>query len=418
MVLSVLTALLLAQGSPTMAGPSVAALRGSSAPAIPDHFTALLVNADLTDCLAFTITATGGETVTQTRASSAYCTASTGAMTLRSSNEMRVSAFGYGVLVEGESTNVALRSEDPSHADWSGTATITANVRAPPWGGSSMDTETTSSTNKYQCPSVSSTVGPFTFSTYGAAPVGDTTNQARQEIICVAANADPLTCAAHRDDGASATGVTSSGTCAGTSTFSETIARVQTTTTCDAAKTQFCFATYGGSPDDSHDWAGFQAEVGNARASSYIATAGTSATRAAEDIHFTPSVAISSTGCFVVDVTFDNASPTVGARAIAGAGATGLYFDTGDAFTLSDGTNTVTVDPGIPTFDQFRIRAAWSGSEMSLSVNGVTVTGTFDGNMDMGTVYVGSQTATSNWLNGWIKDLYMGAGYTGCDDGY
>lgn len=408
MLLSVLTALVLAQGSPSMAGPGAALISGN---AVPNTFTTILSSTG-TECANQTLTATGGETLTFTRASDAYCTAvADGAMTTRTSNQPRVSS--KGVFIEGARTNILLRSEALDNAAWSGTATMTADQAAPPWGGSTMDEENspTSANARYQCPTIASSAGPFAFSAYGRAPSG--TQQARLDIICVASNAN-TDCDALRDDGAAASSVESAGVCPGSSTFSTTVDRMQTTTTCDAAKTQVCPSPWGGVPAPGiMDWGGLQAEVAPF-ASSYIPTAGTSATRAADDLHFTPSVGISSQGCVAGTVTFGPVAATNG-RLIGGAAATGIYVADADTITISDGANTVSVDPGANLATQaYAFKATWAGSSMTLTVNGVSASGTFDGDLDLGTIYLGSQAGTSNHLFGWLKSLKFGASAGGC----
>ena len=85
-----------------------------------------------------------------------------------------------------------------------------------------------------------------------------------------------------------------------------------------------------------------------------------------------------------------------------------------DTVTVSDGTNTVSVDPGALSRASYDFKATWAGSTLTLTVNGVSASGTFDGDMDMGTVYLGSQQGTSNHLFGWLKALKFGASAGGC----
>ncbi len=379
---------------------------GSTVAPVANTFTELLTSNPGTECGNNTITASGGETVTFTRGSSAYCTASTGAMTLRSSNQPRVANKGY--FAEGAGASISTQPEALNHADWTCAATVTANQAAPPWGGSGMDDVASSSNNCYQCVFMSSSAGPFTISGYGKTAAG--TSSGALSVVCVATNATAVTCRGFTDSSGAQSATPSSGTCISNASFTTTTDRLQTTTACDDPKTQLCFEVYGtnGTGSGSKLWGGIQVEVASF-ASSYMP----SGSRSADDLHFTPGTAISAAGCVSGTVEFGPVVAT-GGRLIGGANATGIYALDGDTIRVSDGTNTVDVDPGTMPSTSMAFHLGWSGSTMTLTVNGVSASGTFDGNMDFGTIYPGSQQGTSNHLYGWLDNLKFGASATGC----
>jgi hypothetical protein len=88
---------------------------------------------------AGTLSGSKGQTITTTRASNKTCTRADGTVTYLSSNVPCVES--QGLLVEGASTNLALRSEDLIAAAWSasGTATATADQAVSPDGNTTAD---------------------------------------------------------------------------------------------------------------------------------------------------------------------------------------------------------------------------------------------------------------------------------------
>jgi hypothetical protein len=328
-------------------------------------------------------------------------------MTLRSSNEARVS--NKGVLVEGERTNYLARSEEVGTAPWGGGGSVVADQAAPPWGGTTMDAVTTTTVRFYDCGTVSSSTGPWAVSAYGAATSG--TNVNRIELICnTSGTASGIN--AFRDDGTTAS-ITQSGAFAWANvSFSTTVDRLQVNSGCSVANTSVCLGTFGGNTAGTHYWGGAQLEAG-AGASSYIPTTATSVARSADVLSLAPSVAISTEGCVSGTATFAPVA-VANARLIGGAAATGIYVVDANTVAIGDGTNTVSVDPGDLTLATYAFRATWTGSTLTLTVNGVSASGSFDGNMDMGTVYLGSQQGTSNHLFGWLKNVKLGASATGC----
>ena len=139
-----------------------------------------------TACACAAVTGTKGETITWTRAGSAYCTkeglATTGltttSMVLCSSNLPRIESDGTGVLgplVESARTNVLLQSEAFDNAAWlvqaTGAAapTVTADQAVTPWGTTTAEriqfpaTATAQESIKYQASTVGQPVSCFVY---------------------------------------------------------------------------------------------------------------------------------------------------------------------------------------------------------------------------------------------------------------
>lgn len=398
--------------SPTMAGPPVAAKTNSAS--APDYFASLFASEPATECACANVTMSDATTVTTTRASTAYCTASTGTMTSCANNLPRVS--NSGVLIEGSRTNLSFRSEslNTSGPWFTSNATVTADQASAPWGGTTMDTVATSnvSGSVFQTVTTASSVGPYAFSAFGKALSG--TNASTMLMRCTGST--PATCTCTRESGGVCTAAIVSADCKATATYSTTTDRVRGVVTCNAAVTGPLLILSGGEftvDTDSQYWSGIQLEESSAYASSYVATAGTAVARSADSVSFTPGQAVSTAGCISGTVTF-NAAPVASARLIGGAVATGIFVVDADTVRIGDGTNTVSVDPGTLASQAMAFRAGWTGTSLSLTVNGVTATGTFDGDMDFGTIYLGSQAGSSNFLGGYLKNIKLGTSSTGC----
>jgi hypothetical protein len=91
-----------------------------------------------------------------------------------------------------------------------------------------------------------------------------------------------------------------------------------------------------------------------------------------------------------------------------------IYVASATELAVSDGANTATIDVGALAGTTMTIRAGWAGSSMTIQTNTDVGNGTFDGDMDMGTVYLGSQEGTSNFLYGQLKDVRFGTVAAGC----
>jgi hypothetical protein len=90
------------------------------------------------ECTGAVLVAATGQTLNFTRSSSAYCAKSDGTIVLHTSNQARIEA--NGLLTEETRTNVALRSEELENAVWTiFSGTVTANAGVGPNGASTAD---------------------------------------------------------------------------------------------------------------------------------------------------------------------------------------------------------------------------------------------------------------------------------------
>lgn len=357
-----------------------------------DHFAALLATIGA-ECSCAALTLSDATSVTTTRASNAFCTASTGAMTSCGNNLPRVSSSG--VLIEDTRTNLILRSQEIDNASHTKISiTVTANTHAAPDGTTTADTLTSTGANARTNDGLSSATASaaiYSLATYFRSVSGTTASTGHDALHLAGAGSCVV------DFTSTTTWVRRA--CAGaTATAGATMIPRFNPGKVDAAAVQVAW--------------GEQYEVGSAP-SSYIPTVATAVARAADNISFAPSMPMGTSGCVSGTVTFGSVA-SADARLIGGAGATGIYVVDSDTVRIGDGTNTVSVDPGALASQTMTFRATWAGSVLSLTVNGVTQTGTFDGDMDMGTVYLGSQQGSSNFLFGHEKNLKFGTSATGC----
>ncbi len=378
---------------------------------VADYFTSLMTSNPGTQCSGTVPTMSGGETLTITRASSAYCTASTGGMFLKTAGQSRVS--NAGMLIEGPRTNYVLYSEELDNAAWSGSATITTNVRAPPWSASTLmdNVASVAISNRYQCPTASSTTA---FATSGYARTA-ATQSVTLTNYCVGTSW--ATCGGYTDS-TDYSGGAGGQQCTAAVDSTTTTGRITTWANCNGSETTTCLEVQGiNSGNGNADWGGIQIE-GGSFASSYIPTTGTAASRAADDVHFTPSQSMATEGCVSGTVTLGPKLPTGWVNLIGGETDDLVSVNSGLAlFAMNDGTNGITLDP-LATLARgtFNFRATWGGASMSLTVGAITETAAFDGAMsDVFTdVYLGSRGGTSQFLFGHLKNLKFGTSATGC----
>jgi hypothetical protein len=407
MIPALLLVSVLGQGSATMAGPHIRALSSG------DYFASLMAANPGTQCDGTALVWSDNTAITTTRASTAYCTAADGTMSLLTSNQPRVS--NTGLLVEGSRTNIVLRSEAMDHADWAGAATVTANSHAGPWGGTTMETvdSVLAGQNRYQCPNVSSSVGPFVTSAFGRAVSG--THAATFTVTCTGGH-NATSCSCYRADGTACTPTTSGTQCRGTSTFTTTVDRMTVVSSCASAVTQICFEFFGSTVagTGAHVWSGAQHEAAVSFSSSYIPTAGTAVARSADLFSFTPGTSMDAAGCFSAIATYGAVFPgtnrwlsTSGGIALGASDATTIFAD--------DGTNDATAVVVSVVGRAVTARGSWAASTLSVQESGGTAgTDTFDGTMGGSTAYLGSTSGTSNFLWGHIKSARLGTTLAGC----
>lgn len=357
--------------------------RASSAPA--DFFTyGLSAPIAAAQCTDAALVSDQANAITCTRASTAYCTKADGTMVSHAVNRCRIQSAG--MLWEPAATNLALRSEELDNAGIWSTAgtTVSANTHAAPWGGTTMDTVTWATGRAhYQTMTFASTTGPFTFSTYGRAISG--THAAGLNIYCSVGGVTGCSC--KRGDGSACTVTASATDCIADTTFSTTVDRFEITTSCAATTTLLAIlnATAQGVTSGGHVFGGTQFENGKTFSTSYIPTAGTSATRTSETFATTLANSLDTAGCWAATVTYGAVHPgthswlsTNSESALGSTGATNINF------SESSGTNISTLAVSSMLNASTTARAYWSGSTMGLVSGATSDTDPFSGHLGNG----------------------------------
>lgn len=373
-------------------------------------------------CACTTPTGAKGEAMTFTRASSATCLKggtttgiADGDMVTCSSNQPRVmpggdGTGGVGLLVEGARTNSCLRSEEICNAAWSdvGTPSCSADQATGPFGTQTMDQLTDND---------------------GAAFEGRT-----QSIATTSATVHSVSCFVKAGT-ATAASITlvgtgsSTGDCTGTATGLS--ATTSTRVTCSSA------AAYAGTltavaitirvgtvvgDQGTLLVEGCQHEVSAAFPSSYISTAGATATRADETATFpSPGAAIEAAGCggatMVPSWSGTSAALNMGLVTFASAGRPVYVRSSGGAqFTTFDGTNNPNIAATFTAGTAIRGVGEWSGSSLVIRnvTAGTSASSPFDGTMEAGTIELGNAAAFAGRLFSVIKRVVIDPSPTRC----
>lgn len=391
MLPAVLVSLLLSQSSPTLAGtggPSVS----SASPAGPDFFTYLNTPlATAAQCLnAASITSDQGDAITCTRASTAFCTKDTGTIVSHANNRCRVS--DKGLLREPAGTKLSLRSEALDDAGaWSlFSASLTGtNVGVFVDGNTTMEqiTSNDGNGNAYQSVAVVSSVGPFTVSGYFSKASGT----GIASIIIDCGVSDVATCTCEREDGAACVAekngegaVSDPGICTAYSTFGTSPKRLSATVTCAAEETGLFIAVSGGQRHyggvETYGGVsyvgGLNLETGPVP-TSYVPTAGTSATRSAETIVMAYGQSIDTAGCIGATLTYGTGYP--GAGSLIAFDVASLATSTSTGITLTDGAATATATVAPLLSNSTPIRGFWNAATMGVAASGTQATAAFAG---------------------------------------
>lgn len=363
-----------------------------------------------------TLQGSDGETVTTTRASNAYCTKADGTMVLLSSNEPRV----YRVsdepvfLTEQAATNLLLRSQEFDNASWLKGGSIAAPPTVTADNTTGPDGTTTAERVAY--PAVGSNQYSIVYQGFTATAASWT--------FAVYIRADSSL--NHYIYFSSGTGTFHVTNCSVTTSWS----RCSVTATLTAATWYVAIGTEtsGGSPMSTTDartvyiW-GAQAELTppTGVASSHVVTAGTSATRAADQINVADAELADLNGssyCVSAKMFNINTTTTRGWYSFdSGGGAYSRAFWNGSATshlnqvwdaTLDSKTVTSTITTGAQ-----HIRVCTQGGTLTTYLNGLatgTSAGTGDGVLDTvpTTVWLGRHLTASGYLNNYMGRFCVG----------
>lgn len=372
-------------------------------------------------CACTTPTGAKGETLTFVRASSATCLRGgtlsgieNGDLVTCATNQPRVGRGGDGtgplkLLVENTSTNYLLRSQEFDNAAWvkegfPTTVVVTADQATAPDGTltaeriQSAATSGTDYSDFYQSNAVSSVNDPFTCSALvkGNASA-DTTD------LC-AYNGASWSCASCSFVAASWTRCTKSVTGSGTST----------TRFCKLGNNSNQNGGIARNATDFFAW-GLQGEV-QTYATSYIATAGATVTRAAESATFPdPGAAVLTTGSAAASILTPGTN--VGGHGVMCLNANGrLIYLAGGSARLYDGTNNPAISVGTLSATVLkRFASDWGGSTTNVRniTDGTSTAGSFDGDMTYSAFTIGTGCSALT-LDGWIGQVCLDPDRTRC----
>lgn len=357
-------------------------------------------------CACTNPTGAKGEAMTFTRSSSATCLKCTtvtgiedGDMVTCLTDQPRVmpggdGGGGLGLLMENQQTNDCLRSAELCNAAWSdvGTPACAADQAVGPLGTATMDRLTDNDGAAFE----------------GRSQAITTTSATQHSVSCFV-KAGTATSASIALVGAGS----STGDCTGTATGLSTTTSTRVSCSSPAAYagtlTSVTVTIRVGTlvADQGTLFVeGCQHEVSAAYPSSYIATAGVSATRAAERAIFpNPGAAVLTSGSAAATVATD--STLFGMVCLDNAGRL-LYRNT--TARIYDGTTEVAVAAGtLSASVPKRFASDWGGSTENVRniTDGTSASGSFDGTMAFSNFDVGFNCTTGAAVDGVIKQVCL-----------
>lgn len=368
--------------------------------------------------------------VTFTRATAVSCTTSSGALVKLASGQPAVS-LDKGLLIEQSGVNYALRSEALDNAAWTSTgSTVTADYLAAPDGTTTADRVVVSPAANA---TVSQAVSGMTSSALHIASVyaHESTPGAGGTVTVGIANASGTfsACGCYRDDGGACTATSSGTTCAASMTMTGGWVRLVSTSTASGAVTGTTLFLGGGLPGASvtQDYVAWGAQLEQMAivtfATSYIPTAGTSATRNnAVASLANPLGTTNNFGSVSLDIWLEG-PPISGSNRIlsySSSGRTPLGVQQTYATSFFDGTNNFYTQQGLLSSLRAtkHVAAGWQASDGTAFVQqglfrcstdclvNSGSPGKYTGSQFIGaTLYLGSALGSSNFVNGYLNNV-------------
>lgn len=416
-----LVAQVLTQNTAIMAGSPPRALTLNSS------FTLLSGTiAQGSQCTGDALQSSEGTSVTFARSTTKFCTRSDGVLVSVAADEPAVET--NGINIEPAATNLVLQSQtlDVDASGWTfGALTVTANNVAAPDGTTTAErlNITSGSAIHRILPDASAVLtGTYVLSAYVKMGTGiDWARLYPSSSITAQFSVDLNTCVAGTVSGGAvvATGVEAlaDGWCRfwlaytgdGVNSqrpiinFGTTDAQTAVGTSWNAAGTETVYV-----------W-GVQHEANFL--TSYIPTTTAQVARGADNVSLTPPVAMGTAGCVSAVATFRSLVNANGRLFGTSDTSAPAIVATATSSKIADGANTQTLNHSSIANSSVAYRAWWSaGSSLKNIIVGATegTPDTFDGQMNMGTVYLGSRAATNDYLYGHLKSIMLSADHNGC----
>ncbi|MFA6047189.1 MAG: hypothetical protein WC718_19560 [Phycisphaerales bacterium] len=318
---------------------------------------------------------------------------------------------------------------------WSAAAgeTVVATAVADPMGGTTMDTMSstlgTLGNGLYLAGTVTSSVGPFTFSVWGASTDGGW-HQAAFSIRGLALNPDGgvvfESCACTTPDAGACPTIVAGGYCSASPTFGPSPARVSITATAYSGVAQTTLRGYvqGSSPEaidaGTHSWWG--AKLVATSVPGPVVLCGAAPCSSAGDNHYESTVGFpTASGELSLDFTPLNSGTltesayvvdTTAASSVAGVS---IYVAGGNlrALTRDASNQTAIITSGLTWVGgtTYRLRLRWGSGNSWLYRNGVLVASRVDGTAKIplshhANCWLGNSNGSLH-INGWVRNLQV-----------
>jgi len=350
------------------------------------------------ECTGTSPTTAQGGSLTFTRASSAFCQNTAGTLVLLSSDQPRIQPAG--LLVEAAATNACIRSEALDNAAWTNNVlVVTANSTVAPDGTTTADT-----LDGVPDDSPGSNLEGTAAALTGGAAIASLYVKTASGTQAMAIRLYDSTAAAVK--------------CTGTITATTTWQRVKCLSLITSGNDHKVVIYPGGvaGVGTIYAWGAMMEVSGDGSASgqpsSYIATAGTSVTRALDNASLAlPSLASETAGCIAVTISAVTQQGVANQRWLDFSESNPLYTATPTAFTADDGVTGVS---NLATTNQYstsnRVAFNWAGASMYTSTSsGSSTAATYGGNLwGVATLYIGSNSGTTSHANLSLSNIKVG----------
>lgn len=380
-------------------------------------------------CSGASLESNDGVTVTWTRSTGKYCTKADGTMVWLTANQPSLTASG--IHPEGTGTNLVIRSQeiDNTSTAWTHDAvTVTANTQTAPDGTATAETVTTTAlSGQHRFFSQQIVLSNRVLAYIAIGPVSGSAHWARAvptSVINAGQSCNLATCSAGTTQGFGG-GALPIGGCealangycllwfqyTGDGTNGQRVivklgrSDAETVTGAAWSGEALVFKAWGAGQYNSDVW------------QTYYPTGATSATRGADVVSASIGTDISAVGCASATITLRSMVASNGRIIGTSDTSSPLLTTTSTTSKITDGTNTQTLTHPSVLNAATVFRGWWSSVSGTKNIIVGSTSGTadtFDGTMNMGTIYLGSRSGTNDFLNATIKNIKLGTSANGC----